>query len=53
MRRVEVALSFKSRLELFLLKLPMEWKLRSVFGFKILSMLKELFFPKKRHALFG
>jgi len=53
MKQTKLKLSFKARLELFFIKLPMEWRLRKVYGFKIFSMLKELFFPKKVYVFFG
>ena len=53
MKEIDITLSFKSRLELFLIKLKVEWKWRKAYGFHLGKLLKDLFFPKPHKALFG
>lgn len=49
-KKIQIKLSFKSRLELFIMKFRI---VRRFPDYSLTEELRELFFPRKREAIFG
>jgi hypothetical protein len=52
MKEVEINIGFKGKCKLFLIMLPIEWRLRKVNGFKLFQLIYDVFI-RKHKALLG